>query len=161
MVIVLRVQWTTSYKNLSGWSQISVCWVPDLQCRPQGFGLDQLLLAEPAANRTLGSSRWVWLALQGREGSNKGSSGYRRKERGGKRGQQRVVYSEISGCWGRKEGGWIRHMAAWGLNFPAISTTPGLVLISQDTSPNPSPVLQCLEPSELHSVLKRMDKSQG
>lgn len=28
--------------------------------------VDQLLLAEPAANRAPGSSRWVWLALHGR-----------------------------------------------------------------------------------------------
>lgn len=56
----------------------------------------------------------------------------------------------------------IRHMAAQGLNFPAISMTPGLVLIGQDTSPNPSPVPpQCLQPSKLHLALKRMDKSQG
>lgn len=139
---LLEVQWTISWK-ISPADPESVC----VGCQACGVGpgdsyLDQLLLAEPAANRALGSSRWVWLALHGREGSREGSLGYLR--RGGKeegREKRKAVCGGQANewLWGREWG--IRHMVARGLNFPAISMTPGLVLIGQDTSPNPSPVL--------------------
>lgn len=61
----------------------------------------------------------------------------REKGRGGKRkavcGRQANEW-----LWGSEWG--IRHVSQ-GLNFPSISMTPGYVLIAQDTSPNPLPVL--------------------
>lgn len=66
------------------------------------------------------------------------------RKRGGKK--RKAMHGGQANEWlqGREWG--IKHMAARGLNFPAISMTPGLILIGQDTSPNPSPVLGVWSP---------------
>lgn len=60
----------------AGWSWVSVCWAPGAGgVGPGDSCVDQLLLAEPAANRAPGSSRWVWLALHGRPEGCSGGQG--------------------------------------------------------------------------------------
>lgn len=63
----------------------------------------------------------------------------KRAERG--EGKEGAMCGRQANEWLRGREWGIRHMAAQGLNFPAISMTPGLILIGQDTSPNPLPVL--------------------
>ena len=55
-------------------------------------------------------------------------------------GKSKGVYVCEANEWLRGTERGIGHVGQ-GLNFPAISTTPGLVLIVQDTSPNPLSVL--------------------
>lgn len=129
----------SAVKSDCSWA--SVRWVPGLRRFDPRGGIplpDQLLVAESAANRALGSSGCVWLALHGRKGSREGGSCY--LGGGGKEGSKGEGKEE-SGVWptGRWVVAWvrwgggeergIRHMSSWGLNFPAIRATPGLVLI--------------------------------
>lgn len=78
-------------------------WVSCQACgfHPRDSYQDQLLLAESAANRDLGSSRWVWLALYGRKGSREGSldslCGRGQKE-GREKREQCVADRQMSGC---------------------------------------------------------------
>lgn len=103
VVSLLEVQWCISWK-ISTADPESVCVGRRARgACPRDSFLDQLLLAEPAANRAPGSSRWIWLALHGRRGSREGGSGYLcggGKEEGRyKREALCVVDRQMSGCW--------------------------------------------------------------
>lgn len=92
-----------------------------------------------------GSSRWVWLALYGREGV-KGRQLrlplHRRRARERKAGERgKTVCGGQTNEWLQGSEWGIRHMSVEVSIFPAIGATPGLVLIGQDASPNPSLVL--------------------
>lgn len=75
--------------------------------------VDQLLLAEPAANRAPGSSRWVWLALHGRAEGCGGGQGKAARVTFADQGEGRGVQGRAR----RK-----RQMSGWRLDSGELDT---------------------------------------